>query len=190
MTYSTPQGSVNIRGQKVVIQAQGDVTKVSMLEGESTVRGGVSDLGGHTVHAGEQAIIRAGAPGQPNIIEIQKIPQSEKAKLDDKVAMACMAKKTVYFEVRGRQESNSRNPALGDTSGGEVTAFDTESATARVAGGLIPTGNGEIVAIPLAPTNLPVQYTTSPAALILPNGKVVTPGNGQPTPGAGGQGGG
>jgi len=189
MIYATPQGSVNIRGQKVVIQAQNGETKVSMLEGDSTVRAGVSDMGGHTVHTGEQAIIRAGAPGQPNIIEIHKIPHAEMSKLDDKVSMACMAKKTVYFDVRGRQSSNANKNGESDggsTGGsGEVSAFDTESATSRLAGGLINTGNGEIVAIPLAPTNLPVQYTTSPAALLLPNGKVITPGNGTPTPGAG-----
>jgi hypothetical protein len=195
MIYSTPHGSVNIRGQKVVIQAQGNETKISMLEGDSTVRAGVTDMGGHTIHTGEQAIIKPGGPGQPNIIEIQKIPEAELGKLDEKVAMACMAKKTVYFEVRSRQQSNSTSNGGTDngtsTSGtGEVTAFDTETATARTGGGVVPTGGGEIVAIPLAPSTLPVQYTTSPAQLLLPNGNTVTPGNGTPTPGSGGKPGG
>jgi hypothetical protein len=39
MVYQTPHGSVNIRGQKIVIEATADETKISMLEGESTVRG-------------------------------------------------------------------------------------------------------------------------------------------------------
>lgn len=177
MSYTTPLGSVNIRGQKVVIQAQSNVTKISMLEGESTVKAGAMDMGGHTIHAGEQAIIQPGAAGQPNVIQIVKIPHSEAAKLDEKVSMACLAKTTVYFEVRGRQESNGSS---GQT--GQVDAFNTESQTARIAGGPFTASNGEIVAIPVVPTNLPVQFTVSPAAIITPTGKVITP-PGRGTPG-------
>lgn len=177
MSYSTPLGSVNIRGQKIVIQAESNVTKISMLEGESTVRAGAMDMGGHTVHSGEQAIIRPGAPGQPNVIEIRKIPGAESAALDDRVAMACMAKKTVYFEVRGRQQSNSSSNGGGN---GEVDAFNTQTAATRVAGGPFTAADGEIVAIPVAPTQLPVQYVVSPAALITA---------GRPSSGSGGPGG-
>ena len=177
MSYSTPLGSVNIRGQKVVIDAQPNVTKISMLDGESTVRAGAMDMGGHTIHAGEQAIIKPGAPGQPNIIEITKIPKAEARALDDKVTMACMAKKTVYFEVRGRQSSEARNgSSSGD--GGEVNAFNTEAATTRVAGGPFTSADGQIVAIPVVPTKLPVQFTVSPASIITPSGQVITPGKG------------
>jgi hypothetical protein len=168
MAYTTPHGSVNIRGQKVVIQAEAGVTKISMLEGESTVKAGNLDMGGHTVHEGEQAIIRPGAPGQPNIIEITKIPNSEASALSDKVGMACMAKNTVYFEQRGR---------------GEVSAFNGETDTSRTAGSPITTESGEIVAIPLTPSTLPVQFTVSPASIITPSGREVTPGNGNATPG-------
>lgn len=174
MAYTTPHGSVNIQGRKVVIQAEADVTKISMLEGESTVRAGTLDMGGHTLKAGQQAIIRPSAPGQPNSIQIVKIPSNEAAQLDDKVAMACMAKKTVYFEVRDRQRSNSDsgNP-------GEVDAFDTETQ-ARTAGGPFVGSDGEIVAIPVAPADLPVHFTISPAAITTPNGRAVTPGNASP----------
>jgi hypothetical protein len=182
MAYTTSFGTVNIRGRKVVIEAKDDMTKISMLEGESTVRAGSMDMGGHTLHTGEQAIIRPGAPGQPNSIEIGSIPKSEAPQLDDKVTMACMAKKTVYFEVRGRQ-SNS------DGKGSEVEAFNGEGTATRSAGDPITTANGDIVAIPVVPTNLPVQFTVSPASIITPNGNVVTPGNGTPTPGSGGGGG-
>lgn len=177
MAYTTPHGSVNIRGRKVVIHADENVTKISMLEGESTVRAGVMDMGGQTIHAGEQAIIRPAGPGEPNMVEIKKIPASETSQLDDKVAMACMAKKTVYFEVRGRQ-TNSGN--------GEVNAFTTDDGATRTAGSPFVDSAGEIVAIPVVPTNLPVQFTISPASLTTPNGRVVTPGNGTPTPGQGG----
>jgi hypothetical protein len=103
MTYQTPHASVHIRGRKVVIEAGAEVTKISMLEGESTIRGGAADVGGYTLRAGEQAIIRRTEPGQPNEIQIGRIPPSEAPQLDDKVAMACMAKKTVYFEERIRK---------------------------------------------------------------------------------------
>lgn len=182
MTYQTPLGSVNIRGRKVVIEAAGDVTKISMLEGDSTVRGGPQDVSGYTLHAGEQALIRRGAPGQANIVQIQRIPPAEAPQLDDKVAMACMAKKTVYFEVRDKKDgssnsANNDNGQAGDGgTGGTVTAFDGNSNP----------GNNvtrEIVPVEIIPVNLPVQFTVSPATIITPNGQVVTPGQGTPGPG-------
>lgn len=184
MTYQTPLGSVNIRGRKIVIEAQPDVTKISMLEGDSTVRGGPQDLGGHTLHAGEQALIRRGPPGQPNIVEVRPIPPAEAPQLDEKVAMACMAKKTVYFEVREKRENSSDGGADGADSplgggsgseGGPVTAFDGSTST--------NSPNVEIVPVEVVPINLPVQFTVSPATIVTPNGNVVTPGQGNPGPG-------
>jgi hypothetical protein len=169
MVYSTPQGSVNIRGRKVVISATGNETKISMLEGESTIQGGTMDMGGHTVHTGEQAVIRPGAAGQPNIIDIHPIPSGEAQQLDDKVSMACMAKKTVYFEVRERTNS-------GSGPGGTVTAFD--GGNAENGGG--NSGTSEIVPVEVVPAKLPVQFTISPATLTTPSGNVITPGQGQP----------
>jgi hypothetical protein len=154
MTYQTPHGSVNIRGRKLVIETHEDVTKVSMIDGDSTVRAGPNDVGGHTVHAGEQAVIRRGAPGQPNAIEVIKIPRTEMPLLDDKVAMACMAKRTVYFDVRERKADS----ADGDGVSGAVTAFDgSGNAVTR-----------EIVPIEIVPANLPVQFTVSPATILTP----------------------
>lgn len=180
MTYQTPQGSVSIRGRKVVIEASPGVTKISMLEGDSTVRAGANDLAGNTLRTGEQAIIRPGPPGQPNIVQIEKIPKAEMPQLDDKVAMACMAKKTVYFEVRertvdapdrsgankgtagggGRAGEGGDSTATGGTTNGSVTAFDGNS------GGASSITIREIVPVEIVPTNLPVQYTISPARII------------------------
>lgn len=176
MTYSTAHGSVNIRGRKIVIETEPNVTKISMIEGDSTVRAGAMDMGGHTLHAGEQALIKPSSPGQPNMIAIQKIPENELAALDEKVAMACMAKRTVYFDVRGRQQQNAN----------EVDVFNTEGAGGRIAGGPFTDASGEIIAVPVVPTTLPVQYTVSPASLITPSGRVITPGSASPTPGQGG----
>lgn len=180
MSYATPLGSVNIRGRKIVIQTESGVTKISMLEGESTVRAGSMDMGGQTVHNGEQAIIRPGEPGQPNRIEVVKIPPAELSQLDEKVTMACMAKRTVYFDTRTRQQNNN------DSGTGGVDMFDTLDQSRRVAGDPFTNADGEIVAIPVVPGRPPVQFTISPATLTTP-GQVVTPGQGTPTPGQGGQ---
>jgi hypothetical protein len=150
MVYQTPHGSVKIGGRKVVIQAEKDVTKISMLEGESTVRGGPMDMGGHTVHAGEQAIIRPGPPGQPNIVQISKIPEKEMPKLDEKVSMACTAKKTVYFDVRNRSDGDASD---GNADGG-VTAFDRDGDNVPIR---------EIVPVQVVPSTIPVDLTMSPA---------------------------
>jgi hypothetical protein len=180
MVYNTPHGSVSIRGKKVVIEASGNTTKISMLEGESTVRAGSMDLGGHTVRAGEQAIIHSAGAGQPNRIEIQRIPPPEMSKLDDKVAMACMAKKTVYFEERERKiASNGAKSADGSGSAsntdgdgnagaeanGRVTAFDGKSGSSSSTSATTGTVR-EIVPVEIVPTNLPTEFTISPATIV------------------------
>lgn len=174
-TYQTAEGSVNIRGSKVVIEANNQETKISMLEGDSTVRGGDKDLGGQTLKAGQQAIIRRGAAGQPNRVQITAIPPQEIAKLDEKVSMACAAKKTVYFEVRdrvsdakglpGADAAESAGAAGGeDAAGGgaAVTAFDGNSAGGSAAAAVRPR---EIVPVEVASPNLPVEFEVSPAVL-------------------------
>jgi hypothetical protein len=180
MSYATPHGSVSIQGRKVVIQAEANQTKISMLEGDGTVKAGTMDMGGHTLHAGQQAIIRPGAPGQPNSIDIIAIPHAEASQLDDKVAMACMAKRTVYFEVRGRQTNSGNGTGEGANAAGQVNAFDGNTTPTRSAGSPITMANGEIVAIPVVPVNLPVQFTVSPATITTPSGNVIRPGQGGP----------
>jgi hypothetical protein len=186
MNYSTALGSVNIRGQKVVIEAHDNETKISMLDGESTVRGGSQDMGGQVLKAGQQAIIRHGGAGQPNIVQVQTIPQAELAVLDDKVAMACMAKKTVYFEVKERTVTESAAPATPEAAAsGSVASADTASGSSTDSSGsaLVTAFNGpvansspsirttivqEIIAVPVVPSNLPVQFTVSPARIVTP----------------------
>ena len=172
MNYSTALGSVAIRGKKVVIEAKDGETTVSMLEGDSTVRAGPLDMGGQTLKSGQQAIIRPGVAGGPSQIQIQAIPASQLAALDDKVAQACMAKKTVYFEVREKQSLAGDNSVSTQSTGGTagtsgdgtpVTAFDGNTAT-----GTSSVSVGEIVVVPTVPTQLPVQFTVSPATLISP----------------------
>lgn len=170
MVYQTPHAAVTILGRKVVIEAGPLQTKISMLDGESTVRAGPLDQGGHTVRAGHQAVITRNAVGQPSEIRIGSIPESEMRDLNDKVTRACMAKRTVYFDVR--------EPG-GDADGmaSESQASDSE-ATANGAQGVVrafygsPAGSSgatpEIVAVPLVPANLPVPFVVSPAQLTAP----------------------
>jgi hypothetical protein len=103
MKYNTTLGSVSIQGGKLVLEADAESTKVSMLEGEGLVRGGNLDLGGHVLHPGEQAIIQRSPGSAANVVTIGPIPKAERASLDDKVFMACAARKTVYFDTKGNE---------------------------------------------------------------------------------------
>ena len=103
MKYRTALGSVSIQGGKLVLEADAESTKISMLEGEGLVRGGNLDLGGHVLHPGEQAIIKHSPGRDANVVTIGPIPKAERASLDDKVFMACAARKTVYFDTKGNE---------------------------------------------------------------------------------------
>lgn len=148
MTYQTPHGLVNIRGRKLVIETTDAASIISMIEGDSTVHSGALDLGGRTLHAGEQATIQPGAPGQPNRIEIAKIPSDRLAVLEEKAAMACMAKRTVYFDTRESAEQGGNLP----------NAFGGEAESTQ-----------EIIAITVVPTNVSPDITISPSSLPSPS---------------------
>lgn len=148
MTYLTPHAMVNIRGRKVVIESNDEVTKISMLEGDSTVYGGSLDLNGRILHDGEQATIRAGAAGKPNVVEIEKISSEQRGALDDKVSMACMAKRTVYFDTRDINDKTS--------GGAPANAFASDDNN---------NSGQEIIAIPVVPTNVTPDITISPSTL-------------------------
>ena len=177
MNYSTPLGSVNIRGGKVVVSAQDNKTTISMIEGEGTVFSGNLDLGGHTLHDGEQAVITPGEGGQPPHLQIQDIPSNQTATLNSKVTMACSSKKTVYFELRtiGSSQVTAVSPLVKGPAG---TFRDNTSSTDSTdvfssPGTGTPGTNGttgtntttEIVAIPVVPAAPPVGFTISPASL-------------------------
>ncbi len=140
MNYQTPFGTLNMRGRKAVIEVKDDTTTFSMVEGDSSIRSGELDMGGHTVHEGEQAIVKKGVDGQPNQVTIQDIPKDQKQRIQDKVTQACLARKTVYFEVGVKRPDGTYGPA---------TAFDSDST------------DQEIVAVPVVPASLPTQFTIS-----------------------------
>ncbi len=97
-TLLTWLGSFNLHGGNLVVESDSLGVKFSLLAGEGTVQGGELDLGGHVLHAGEQAGILPGAPGQPNIVRIRKIPAADLSALEAAAAQAYAARKTVFFE--------------------------------------------------------------------------------------------
>lgn len=150
MSYLTPLATVNVRGRKLVIETNDEVSTISVLEGSSTVNGGPLDLSSRTLEAGEQAVVRRGAPGQPNTVTVEKIPVERLNILEEKGTMACMAKRTVYFETRDRA-ADGGNRGLGNNFG---NAFGGDDLSPE-----------EIVAIPVVQTNLSPNVTISPSTL-------------------------
>lgn len=98
MTYATRHGSVTIRGRKVVIETNDTRTVVSLIEGDVTVHGELL-TGGQPLVPGQQAIITRDSNFEPPTITIQPIPKDDMKRLVDKVSIACMARKTVHFDV-------------------------------------------------------------------------------------------
>lgn len=126
MTYVTPLATLTVRGGKMVLEVNDHQTKVSLFEGDITIRGGEYDAAGHVLKAGQQALVTAGESGKANPVAVQPIPDEEKAVADEQATTACMARRTVYFDT-------------GD--------------------------QGEIVATPVTPAEIPTEYTISPARL-------------------------
>ncbi len=112
MTYQTPHAAVNIRGRKVMIEVSDTETRVSLIEGDVTVL--VPDVGGtsQTLRPGQQAIIRKTATDQTASIAVQPIMDEQQAKLDENVSLACISRRTVFFEVaqRGDGEEDEIRP--------------------------------------------------------------------------------
>lgn len=171
MTYGTPQAGVNIRNGKVSIQSEGNSTIVDLLDGDITVRGGGKDIGGQIMRPGERAIITPGPIGQPPTITVGPIPQNVMQALDERVSMACNARKTVTFEAI------EQKAALGlDAPAPEIATGPENNNTPAPTDPANPPSNNEaagtgddteqvIVAKPTVPTTLPINVTVSPAAL-------------------------
>ncbi|MDF3059596.1 MAG: hypothetical protein K0R17_3811, partial [Rariglobus sp.] len=103
-----------------VVETNDNETTVSLLEGDVTVRGDLM-AGGQSLKPGQQAIITRKSNFEPPVITIQPIPKTDLNRLGEKVAIACMARKTVYFEVAERQNDSSDGVfAQTDASGEQV----------------------------------------------------------------------
>lgn len=156
MVYATPHASVSLRGNKAVVQANENETKISLVEGDVTVRAGEGDSGGQILRAGQQAIIRR-PPGQPPTMIIQDIPPAELPVVNEQVAIACNARQTVYFDVAEREDLDAAaEPA-------PVTAFDgaEEGDGAETEG---PTVD-ELIVVQVVPTDPRADLQESPRSL-------------------------
>ncbi|GAB5562922.1 MAG: hypothetical protein SynsKO_45690 [Synoicihabitans sp.] len=105
MVYATPHIAASIRGKKVVVETEGFETKISSVEGEVTLKGDSTGSSGRTLNDGQQAIITR-LPGRPPEISIQSIPDDERPDIEDKVTMACNARRTVYFDAAKKVSEN------------------------------------------------------------------------------------
>ena len=143
LLVETSHASAVIEGRQAVIEAGDTSTTISMLEGRASVQSSPDGVT-YDVKSGYQVTIRAGKPGQENTVDVRPISDGADglaAWLMERVLAADAARKLVYFEMQ-------------DGASDSVTLFDGESA-----GGL------EIVPVPVAPANPPVQPTVSAANL-------------------------
>jgi hypothetical protein len=171
MTYSTPHGSVNIRGGRVSIETTGNTTHIDLLEGDITVRGGGRDVGGHILRPGERATIVPSLTGGQPTISVGPIPPAVLQTVSERTDTACQAKKTVTFEVIEKKaeeglEATAEEPAGADGEGTAAndtgTTPGTESAEDEAAGA---ESEQEIVARPTVPAEPPTNIVASPSAL-------------------------
>lgn len=162
MSYSTPQASVNIRGGKVSIETNGNETIIDLLDGDITVRGGNRDLGGQVLRPGDRATVRAAPAGLPPTITISRIPPEALQASDERVSVACNAKKTVTFEVIEKKAEEGLD-APAETTPADDTA---PAATPAEADSTAETDESqEIVAKPTVPSETPIKFAISPDRL-------------------------
>lgn len=162
MLYSTPQASVNIRGGKVSIETNADQTIIDLLDGDITVRSGSRDIGGQILRPGERAIIKAAPAGLPPTVTITPIPQEAIQASDERVSVACNAKKTVTFEViEKKAEVGLDGPAETPAGGSPATPQPGEVGEGATTDG----SDQEIVAKPTVPAEPPTNVVVSPYKL-------------------------
>ncbi len=138
MIFSSRHSSVAIRGRKALIETNDSQMTVSMLEGAATIRDELI-IGGESIRAGQQAVVTRVSSFSPPAITVQPIPPSDQKRIEDAVAVASMARTTVYFDVTAR--------------GG---------AGAAGAGGAAGEGEQAIIVIPVLPGTLSPPNTISP----------------------------
>jgi len=150
MEVKTSHASINIRGRRLVVETSERETVVSLIDGDVTVRAGPSDSGGTTLSAWQRAIIRPVMGRKEFEVTIEPIAESEREPIEDKAALACMARQRVYFDV-GDPESES-------APGGRVgtSVFD-------------PTDEPQVIRpVPIVPTIPDVPTFISPAEITPP----------------------
>jgi hypothetical protein len=149
MIYETSLATAFIRGRQAVILAEDNLTVISMVQGEATVQAGPLDTP-RLIKNHQQIIIHPGNPGEPNIVDVQDIPdgslEDSEQWLEERVLTADAARKLVYFDTQARAGSDN-----------SITLFDGSGDAAGK--------NLEIVPVPVVPANPTVQPNVSPANL-------------------------
>ncbi len=158
MSYSTPQAAVNIRGGKVSIETNADETIIDLLDGDVTVRGGSKDIGGQVLRPGERAVVRAAPAGLPPTVTISRIPPEALQVSDERVSVACNARKTVTFEVIEKKAAEGLDASADKPTGGTPAAPGDNPAGGEGA-------DQEIVVKPTVPSVTPTNIVISPDRL-------------------------
>jgi len=122
MTYKTPEATITIRGRRLLIETLANETRVSLLEGDVTVVGDESQ-GGETLHGGQRAIIHRATANGPAVIKVEPIPDDQNSKLDDTISLACISRRTVYFESVQNAQGNNELVAVRATPATAPTNF-------------------------------------------------------------------
>lgn len=100
MNYTTPHAVISVRGRKVLIETTDVCTKISLLEGDVTVRGGGEiDMGGQILKPGQQAVIPGAPVGVEADVAIRDIPAADREGMEQRVSDACIARNSVFFDV-------------------------------------------------------------------------------------------
>ena len=160
MSYSTPQAIVNIRGGKVSIETNANETIIDLLDGDITVRGGSKDIGGQILRPGERAVVRAAPAGLPPSVTISRISPEAMPASDERVSVACNAKKTVTFEVIERKAQEGLDDPSASAAGETGTPAGPSADDAAGA-----EGTQVIVAKPTVPAAPPINIVISPDRL-------------------------
>ncbi len=101
MVYTTPHATLNIRGRKFLVEVMENETRVSLLEGDITVIGDARG-GGESLKPGQQALIYRSSPDAPVKIMTRAIPAEDNARIDENASVACLSRRTVFFDVANR----------------------------------------------------------------------------------------
>lgn len=158
MLYTTPHALVNIRGGKVAIETTPEGTFIDLLEGDVTVRGGSHDAGGQILRPGERAMVIPSRSGGMPTITIGPIPEEALPRSEQRVQVACNARRTVTFEIIERKSEGGLDEA--SSVPGEDAPGDLDEAA-----GAEGDSNQEIVANPTVPQTPPNNIVISPDRL-------------------------
>jgi len=165
MLYSTPLGTINIRGGRVSIESNPTETFIDLLEGDVTVRHTDGDIGGQILRPGERATIRAAASaGMKPLVTIGPIPRETLQVAEERTATACNAKKSVTFEIIEKRAESGLDQAPGEQgtpAAGTPSPGESEPAGAGTDAG----GTQEIVPKPTVPQTPPTNIVVSPDRL-------------------------